>query len=334
MSVGHSHHLLIATTYIPASLMTGRLLSISVRSTASDACKATAAVFGDGPAPIGYALSSIMESACRILFRVASITHFWSELNHDLVRSQVTVNSIDMLATLIPNLSILIVTVRRNMFAAVMTTLLLLMLIMGWTARGNISTWLQSNPSPEQQADRISRSLRSDNKINRVLQSDLIKANGDRLFIRQFTDQIDATTRTVVPSMTVTYFTTAAGVRFPTENMSTPRAYLSDIIQLVWYDDKKAPKCARLAATDVKDTFYAKYLRDNGVAVMFACPVTDLTGAPIGLIFVSYLTNEKSRPSDEKIYEILSSTSVRIAGYLNDITAPEKTTWLRKLLDY
>ncbi len=236
-----------------------------------------------------------------------------------------------MLNALIPGLTTLIITVRRNLFAAVMTTLMILSIIIVWSARGNISTWLESNPTAAQQTERNIRSVTSDRKINDIMESDLVKLNADRVFIRQFNDQYDQSTKTVIPSVTVTYHAVAPGVSFSADHVTMPRAYVSDVINAVWRDPAK-PQCAKFSLNDIKDEVYHGYLIKGGVVLFYTCPIMDIGGSPIGMVNASYLTLTKSRPTDQEIFSRLNDTGIRIAGYLDEVTAPEKEVWYRKLL--
>lgn len=236
-----------------------------------------------------------------------------------------------MLNTLIPNLSILIVTVRRNLFAAVMTTLMLLLVIITWSSRGNFAVWLSQNPTASQQTDRISRGLKSGDKINEVLGRMRETLNADRVLVRQFNNQVDPATHTNIPSMTTTYYSLAPGVGIDITRLTQPRAYLSDVLQDVWQAGH-APTCTKHELEDIKDSVFSAILLSNGVAVFYSCPIVDLTGAPIGMVEAVYMTKNKERPSDLAIQQTLSVTGDRIAGYIDAVTSPEKDTWYRKLL--
>jgi hypothetical protein len=238
-----------------------------------------------------------------------------------------------MFGHIIPHLATLIVTVRKNVLSSLMTFFLLLVLIIAWSARGNVSTWFEQNPTPHQQAERVQRGLESSQKIEGVLRQNRDELNADRVFIRQFHDQIDAETSVVIPSATITHISTAPGVSIPPATGTPyPRTYISQIIDGV-FGDRSAPVCIVLKTTEILDPAFRQRLVQSGAAIIFSCPVLDITGVPIGLIHATYLTENKTRPSDEVIFSTLNHTASRVAGYLAEVTAPERESWYRKLLD-
>lgn len=235
-----------------------------------------------------------------------------------------------MLTSLISNLITLILTVRKNLFASVMTTLFLLSIIFAWAVRGNVSTWLEQNPSAAQQSERTLRAGESNSKIDRALQQDLVLMGADRVLIRQFHELSDPDTRIVVPYVTTTHMVTAPGVSTPsTAIISMPRSYMSDIMRLVW---QNGPTCIHVSTKEVRDELYARLLVETGVHEQYVCPIVDLNGVPVGLIIAAYLTPTKERPTEERIFSKLNDTSIRVAGYLAEVTAPERQTWYRKVL--
>lgn len=235
-----------------------------------------------------------------------------------------------MFAALIPNLITLILTVRKNLFASVMTTLMILSIIFAWSARGNVATWFEQNPSAEQQSERAQRAGESNSKIDQALRQDLDVLGADRVLIRQFHDLSDPDTRNVIPYVTTTHMVTAPGVTSPTSAIiSMPRSYVSDIARLVWHSGSQ---CVHLLTTEVHDEIYMRLLTESGVYEQYVCPIVDLNGAPVGLIMAAYLTPTKERPSQNQIFEKLNDTSIRVAGYLAEVTAPERQAWYRRLL--
>lgn len=226
----------------------------------------------------------------------------------------------------------LILTVRKNFWAALATTLMLILLILVWSARGNFAAWLAQHPSAEVQAQRAIRSIASEKKINAALNKDRQYVNADRIQIRQFHEMIDPKSRIVVPSATVTYIVTAPGVALPPAvSAPVPRAYLSDVMELVW-EDENNPVCTVQNITDIKDEVWHARLVASGVAVLYSCPILDIDGLPIGMIHATYLTATKSRPRNEEIFQKLSMTAIKVAGYLAEVTAPESDSWFLKIL--
>lgn len=236
-----------------------------------------------------------------------------------------------MFSTLITNLATLIVTVRRNALSSLMTTLMIIIIIVTYSARGNIATWMEKNPSPEQKVERIERSQQSDKKIDATLRKDMEQIGADRILIRRFFDQTDPTSGVTIPYAVTTHIVVAAGIAIPPPSVSTmPRSYLTDVTNRL-YRDPKNPVCAHFQLSDIKDAFYHQNLADYGVHDFYSCPISDIDGSPIGILHAAYISG-RSRPSDEVIFSTLMSTSIRIAGYVSEVTAPEKKVWYRQLL--
>lgn len=237
-----------------------------------------------------------------------------------------------MFTTLITNLATLIVTVRRNVLSSVMTTLMIIVIIVTYSARGNFATWLEQNPSPEQKVERIERGQESDKKIDNALRRDLVAIDADRILVRRFFDLTDPKSGLPVPYAATTHIVVGAGIAVPSAQMANiPRSYLSDLTNKIFRDPKN-PVCVHLLTTEVTDEFYRRTLTDYGVHDVYSCPIADIDGIPVGIINANYI-NGKLRPADSVVYAILTSTSIRIAGYLAEVTAPEKTVWYRKLLN-
>lgn len=238
-----------------------------------------------------------------------------------------------MIGSLIPHLSTLIVTVRRNMLSSVMTTLMILSIIIAWSARGNIATWLEQNPSAEQQKERIERGRESNAKIEAALKNDMANIKADRMLIRQFHDQLDPASGTIVPHITTTHIVMAPGVASPSQGIiNLPRTYLADVTQRVYANPAK-PVCVRIKTAEISNPIYQRFLIESGVAEQYICPITDIDGAPVGLIIAGFLTETKARPTDEQVFAEMTDTATRVSGYLAEVTAPERQSWYRKLLD-
>lgn len=238
-----------------------------------------------------------------------------------------------MIGQLIPHLSTLIVTVRRNMLSSVMTTVMILAIIITWSARGNIASWMEQNPSAEQKKERIERGRESNAKIEAALKNDLQRIHADRMLIRQFHDQTDTASGTIVPHITTTHIANGPGVAPPAQGIiNLPRTYLEDITSRVYAEPAK-PVCIRINTVDVSNPIYKRYLVESGVAEQYICPITDIDGAPVGLLIAGFLTETKARPSDDQVFAEMTDTANRVAGYLAEVTAPERQTWYRKLLD-
>jgi hypothetical protein len=237
-----------------------------------------------------------------------------------------------MLDNLIPNLTTLIITVRRNMLSSVMTTVMIIAIIVAWSARGNISEWVENNPTAEEQSLRVVRGVESDRKIENALRKDLEAINADRVLIRRFSDQIDSKHSTIIPYVTTTHIVTAPGVSIPSARIvNMPRSYISDATDLI-YADPKHPVCIHLFTKDIKQEFYRTAMQESGAVHQYMCPVEDLDGVPMGMVIAGYLTLSKDHPDDETIYTTLGGTGVRVAGYLHEVTAPERQVWWRQLL--
>lgn len=232
---------------------------------------------------------------------------------------------------LIYNLQLLILTVRKNFLSSFVTMLMLMALIIVWSARGNISTFVTNHPSREIQAQRVSRSLSIDNKINAVVKEDRTRLNADRGVIRQFYETDES--KLSVPSVAVTYINNAPGIDIDGPPITLlPRSYFSDVTGSVWADPAN-PKCSRLTLADIKNGHYRDILQASGVQLLYTCPITGIDGEPIGMIMAQYLTESKPRPTDDVIFSVLSATSVRVAGYLAAVTAPEEEIWWHKILN-
>lgn len=238
-----------------------------------------------------------------------------------------------MLANLIPNLITLIVTVRKNIFASVMTTLFILAIITAWSARGNIAAWFENNPSPQQRNERVERAGQSNQKIEQALRADMAAIGADRVLIRQFHHQSDPQSSVSIPYVTTTHIVTAPGVSPPATGLTTmPRSYLNDVTSRVWSNGQT--RCIHIFTSDVADEIYKRLLIESGVHEQYICPILDLNGGPVGLIMAGFLTDTKARPTQEQIFDKLNGTSVRVAGYLAEVTAPERTPWYRQLLSF
>jgi hypothetical protein len=240
----------------------------------------------------------------------------------------------NMLGTLIPHLSTLIVTVRKNMLSSVMTTFMILVIIIAWSAKGNIAVWIENNPTAQEQQARMSRGQASDQKIEQALRVVLIGTQADRLLIRQFHEQHQPGSDVMVPMTTTTHAVMAPGVSPPQVAITTmPRSYLKDITSRVW-PQGKPPACTHIKVTDITDAIYRDLLERSGVFEQYICPISDLDGAPIGVIMAGFLTGTKQRPEEAAIFAKMMDTAIRVAGYLNEVKAPERETMMHRVLSW
>ncbi len=227
------------------------------------------------------------------------------------------------------NLATLIIVVRRHGFASLMTTMALILLIVVWSIRGNIAEWIFQNPTPSQQHERITRAIGSDKKISDALENERDQLNADRIHIRQFHNLDDPNSSIPVPTVTFTYSEEAPGIT-PPSYISIPRAMLGDVMDPMWRNSLH-PQCVVLTPDQVKNSTHRTRLVDDGVVIIFNCPIVDLSGAPIGIIGVTYLSLDKPRPENDVIFARLQASAVKVAGYLAEVTQPEKP-WYEKFL--
>jgi hypothetical protein len=219
------------------------------------------------------------------------------------------------------------------MLSSVMTTGMIILIILAWSARGNISTWMEQNPSPAQQTERLERSRESDQKIAKALRSRLDSLNADRVLIRQFHTLTENETGLALPYVSTTHVQNAPGVSPPIPQIiNMPRAYLVDVTRPM-YANPNMPVCVFLLTSEIEDATYRRFLAESGVYEQYVCPISDIDGKPVGFLIASYLTNTKTRPSKEQIFTMLNDTSVRVAGYLREVIAPERESWVRWLLE-
>lgn len=225
--------------------------------------------------------------------------------------------------SIIESLSLLIVTVRRNLFASVITTLLLIALIMMWSVKGHVSTWLDAHPTAEEKAERISKSSEVSNMIHSMLQDDLESLDADRVFIRRF-GIVDKT----ISTATITHMVVSRGTSGDYNLQEIPISRIPTTMDAVFGGDGP-PRCAALTSDQVTNVDYKELLYKAGVDSFYVCPILDLEDNPIGLIYASY-TSSEPRPSLEEITDCLQETALRISGYLRDV---EEKPWWRLFLD-
>lgn len=226
----------------------------------------------------------------------------------------------------------LIITVRRNLFSSFATTIMIILLIIVWSARGNITTFLERNPSPEMEQKRFDKALVADGLINDALEVDRIKINADRVMIRQFHNSKADLTGLPFASISTTYAAMAPGVTLEPGSMDpAPLSTMNSQLSKMWTGDGN-PKCTRMEKIEVKSPQYLEYWEKNGVAIAFSCPLLNLRGQPVGIIGAGYMVSEKKRPTDDKIFEILNKTGEKAVGYLDAVTMAERKPWYRRIL--
>ncbi len=232
---------------------------------------------------------------------------------------------------LFSSLATLIITMRRNMLSSMMTFVMLLTLIVVWSARGNISAFFDRNPTIVQQKDRFDQSIVAGAQINDTLATVRTKVNADRVIIRQFHDSGSDATGLPFMSVTATYHLFAPGVTLEASAFNpVPLSTMNEQMAMMFQPGKPA-RCATIVPANITNPVYKAYLMRNGVAVAYNCPMLDLRGQPVGFIGVSYLTIEKKRPSEEEIYMVIKVTGERVVGYLDDVIQKEKKPWYQAI---
>lgn len=227
----------------------------------------------------------------------------------------------------------LIITVKRNAWSSVFTTLMLFLLIVTWSARANISTFIERNPSAAEEKIRFDRSVVADGQINDALKNLREKMNADRILIRQFHNSRRDLTGLPFASISTTYYSAAPGVAVSNDfQASFPISTVNEqLVQMFKYGTE--PQCIKIIYDDVKEEVFRDYLRQNGISLTYACPLIDLRGQPVGVITIHYLIAEKKHPEDQVVLASLNDTGIRVVGYLAGILDEENKSWYRKLLD-
>lgn len=229
----------------------------------------------------------------------------------------------------------LIITVRRNAVSTVFTTIMLLALILAWSARGNIATFLEKNPSPHQEAIRFDESVLADASINETLETVRMQINADRVLIRQFHNSKADLTGLPFASVSTTYYSLAPGVMLSSDTFQPyPLSTVNEILAKMFVKGEE-PHCVEIIPSkDISNPVYRNYLKQDGVVVSYACPMRNLKGQPVGFITAGYLTVEKKRPSDQEIKEILDETGVRVVGYVSQVIHKERKPWYETIFTF
>jgi hypothetical protein len=228
---------------------------------------------------------------------------------------------------IIVSLQSLIITVKKNFFHSFATVIMLLSVIVAWSARGNIATFLERNPTAEQEKGRFDQSIVADAQINGALEDIRRQINADRILIRQFHNSKTDLTGLPFASVSTTYVAMAPGVTLtPGSYDPYPLASINEVLARM-FTPNEAPHCARLTIDDIVDPAYRKLIESNGVALWYNCPIMNLRGQPIGFILASYMTITKDHPVDDKIEAILGNTGERVVGYLDNVIKQEKRPW-------
>lgn len=230
--------------------------------------------------------------------------------------------------TLFAGLQSLIITVRRNFLSSAFTTVMLLLLIFTWSARDNIATFIERNPSAHQEKQRFDQAIVVDSQVGEALSEIRSQLNADRIVIRQFHNSKTDLTGLPFTSVSTTYYSLAPGVGLTSESLqSFPVSTINEQLRMMFVPNEE-PRCSVIRPQgDIRDPTYSKNLRDNGVAIAFSCPLMNLRGQPVGFIAAAYLTQEKPKPDDDKIMLILNNTGQRVVGYLSNVVAVERKPW-------
>lgn len=230
------------------------------------------------------------------------------------------------------SLQSLIITVKKNFFHSFATVLMLLSVIVVWSARGNIATFLERNPTAAQEKDRFDQSIVADAQINGALEDIRKQINADRVMIRQFHNSKTDLTGLPFASVSTTYAAFAPGVTLAAGSYDPyPLSTINEVLAQM-FKPNTPPACAKMAIYDIDDPAYKKLLETNGVAIWYNCPIMNLRGQPIGFILASYLTDTKEKPSDDEIKTILNNTGERVVGYLDGVIKKEKKPWYVAIL--
>lgn len=228
---------------------------------------------------------------------------------------------------IIVSLGTLIIIVKKNFFSSFMTVLMLLSVIVAWSARGNIATFLERNPTAIQEKDRFDQSIVADAQINDSLEYIRKQINADRVVIRQFHNSKTDLTGLPFASVSTTYFAMAPGVTLVEGSLNPfPLSTVNEQLGRM-FRPNETPKCTKIETVEIHDPAFLSYLTKNGVSMLYSCPIMNLRGQPVGLIAAGYLTKEKSRPLDPEIQAILNNTAERAVGYLDGVIKKEKKPW-------
>lgn len=228
----------------------------------------------------------------------------------------------------------LIITVRRNVVSTVFTTCMLLLLIFTWSVRGNIVTFIERNPSPKQEAVRFDESVVADSSINETLNKIRQEINADRIMIRQFHNAKADLTGLPFASVSTTYHSLSPGVMMSSSSFQPyPLSTVNDILAKMFVRGKE-PACAKILLSEINNPIFLNELKESGDVIMYACPMRNLKGQPVGFISASYLTAEKTRPEDNLIKYTLDDTGIRVVGYATQVIEREKKPWYETIFTF
>lgn len=228
----------------------------------------------------------------------------------------------------------LIITVRRNAVSSAFTTMMLLILIFAWSARDNITAFIERNPSAKQESVRFDESVVIDTQVNEALNDVRTNINADRVLVRQFHNGRTDLTGLPFASVATTYFSLGPGITITEESFgSFPLSTINDVLVRMFVKGQP-PKCGSLTIDEVSNPIFARYLRSNGVEMLYFCPLMNLRSQPVGYIGAGYLTKEKKRPTDDEIQLILNNSGQRIVGYLAQVTEREKKPWYETIFHF
>ncbi len=207
-----------------------------------------------------------------------------------------------MLANIINNFSILIITVRRNTWYAVMTTLMLLALVFAYSMRDTIPVLITTNPRSDY-SEKIQVLLDANRKI----------LSADRVYIKQF-HTIDE-----VPYVTITYMSVSSGITKGVDwDQPMSETQIAETKFRV-FPTNGVPTCVEMDFSEIRDPTYKKSLENNGVKIFYACPILDIANQPTGIIYASYISKYNPHPTKDEIFVALSKTSEKVSGYLREV---------------
>jgi hypothetical protein len=211
--------------------------------------------------------------------------------------------------------------------SSVATMFMLIAVIVVWSARGNIATFLERNPTAAQEKDRFDQSIVADAQINETLEHIRATINADRVLIRQFHNSKTDLTGLPFASVSTTYYAFGPGITLTPGSFNPfPLSTVNEVLAQM-FQPHTEPQCAMTTTSQIRNSAYQRLLISNGVALFYSCPIMNLRGQPIGFILASYLSAEKKRPKDDAIKAIIGNTGERVVGYLDDVIAKEKKPW-------
>ena len=225
----------------------------------------------------------------------------------------------------------LIETVRKSPQIAILTLLLVIALVAVAKSYSNEIKLNEITFDPQRNKEHLEASIKASEQINQALSISREKLDADKIIVRQFHNGKQDLTGIPFNYVQTTFLVTKPGIGLDADSLdSKPVSSMVYTLKDIWGNNLSDPHCVVYNREQIKDRIFQAHLLSTNIEFLVICPIKNLLDYPVGFVTVKY-TKDITPEKHEEIIKESEFLSLKISGYLSDITKPKEEGFLQNL---